>query len=391
MMKVMREIRPLTDSATVAINSIAQQKIDAGIRVFNLSAGEPKLPPHPIIVQAVLDALDQGKTFYPPVSGLSELKKLAVEWMNNAYACHFQEEHCLVVNGGKLGIYLLLQQVIQKEDEVIIASPYWVSYPTITKLFGGCPIVIDTLEEEGWKITPSYLKKVCSPKSRILILNNACNPTGALYTKSELKALLHVAREHDLLVISDEVYSGLTYGGQSFVSCGEFSEYQDRVVVIQSCSKNFSMTGWRVGFVFAPAVLIKQLTSLVSQSTSGVTTISQWAAVAALKQVDTVNSWVRENMQNRRNVLIKAMQDYFGISLRSPPASLYAFTALPHLGVKNVTSTEFCKQALEVANVALVPGIAFGKEGFIRCSFGASEQDLELGVKALADFCKRKF
>ena len=389
-MKAMREIRSLTDSATVAINSIAQQKIDAGIKVFNLSAGEPNLPPHPLIVHAVLEALDQGKTFYPPVSGLSELKKLAIEWMNNAYACHFQEEHCLVVNGGKLGIYLLLQHVLQKNDEVLIASPYWVSYPAITTLFGGSPIVIDTHEEDGWKITPTNLKKACSTKSKILILNNACNPTGALYTKTELKTLLQVASELDLLVISDEVYSGLTYDSRVFVSCGEFNEYQDRVVVIQSCSKNFSMTGWRVGFVFAPTSLIKQLTSLLSQSTSGVTTISQWAAVAVLKQVDTVHSWVRENMQKRRNVLIKAMQDYFGISLRPPPASLYAFIALHHLGIKNITSTEFCKQALDVANVALVPGIAFGKEGFIRCSFGASEQDLELGVKALADFCKRK-
>lgn len=388
-MKSIREIRSLTDSATVAINSIAQQKMAAGIRVFNLSAGEPKLPAHPSIIQGVLEALDQGKVFYPPVSGIPELKKLVCEWMNSAYACHFQEEHCLVVNGGKLGIYLLLQQLLQKEDEVILASPYWVSYPAITKLFGGTPVVIESNEEDGWKITASSLKNACSTKSRILILNNACNPTGTVYTKSELKALLDVASEHDLLVISDEVYSGLTYDDKSFVSCGEFREYQDRVVIIQSCSKNFSMTGWRIGFVFAPPILIKQLTSLVSQSTSGVTTISQWAAVAALKQVDTVTRWVRENMQNRRDVLIKAMRDYFGITITPPSASLYVFIALQQLGVEKITSAEFCKQALEIANVALVPGIAFGKEHFIRFSFGASEEDLKLGVKALADFCKR--
>ena len=388
-MKAMREIKKLTDSVTVAINSIAQQKIDAGIKLSNLSAGEPRLSPHPLITQAVVEALEQGKTFYPPVSGISELKKLASDWMNNTYGCHFQEEHCLVVNGGKLGIYLLLQQVLQKEDEVIIASPYWVSYPSITRLFGGCPVIIETNEEEGWKMTPTSLKKACGIKSRVLILNNACNPTGMLYTKSELKALLKVAMEHDLLVVSDEVYSGLVYDDKPFVSCGEFNQYRDRVVVIQSCSKNFAMTGWRIGFVFAPPILIKQLTSLVSQSTSGVTTISQWAAVAALKQRDIVIPWVRENMRRRRNILIKAIQDYFGISLILPPASLYLFIGLHHFGVKNLTSTEFCKRALEVANVALVPGAAFGKEGFIRISFGANEQDLESGVKALADFCKR--
>lgn len=386
-MKALRDIKPLADSATVAINSIAQQKSDAGIKVFNLSAGEPKLPPHPSIIAAVHDALTQGKTFYPPVGGVSELKALATAWMNQAYGCHFQEEQCLVVNGGKLGIYLLLQYLLQKDDEVIIASPFWVSYPAITKLFGGSPKIIETKEEEGWKISPASLKAACGKNAKILMLNNACNPTGALYSREELKALLTIASEHDLLVISDEVYSGLCFDNNRFVSCGEFAEFKEHVVLIQSCSKNFAMTGWRIGFVFAPLMLIKQLTSLLSQSTSGVTTISQWAAVAALKQGEELIAWVRDSMQHRRNVFLKAMHDCFGLTLSPPSAALYVFCGLSALGVTKLSSVEFCKQALISANVAVVPGLAFGQEGFIRFSFGASEDELIGGVTALADFC----
>lgn len=387
-MKAMRQHSPLTTSATVMMNSLAQQKMDAGIRVFNLSAGEPKLPPHPLIINAVMEALELGKTFYPPVSGIPVLRELASEWMNQFYSCHFKPENCLVVNGGKFGIYLLLQYLLQEEDEVLIASPYWVSYPAMTQLFAGRPIIIPTSETNDWKLTPESLKKACTPKSKILIINNACNPTGTLYTKSELKALLDVAQELDLLVISDEVYSGLTYDHNIFTSCGEFINHQDRVIIIQSCSKNFSMTGWRVGFVFAESQLIKQLTSLVSQSTSGVTTISQWAAVAALKQAVTINSWVRERMWHRRNLLINAFHEFFGITIKPPSSSLYVFLSLHQLNIKNNTANEFCKNALEHANVALVPGDAFGEKDFIRFSFGSNEEDLTLGVQALADFCK---
>lgn len=390
-MKMVRDSMELKDSATVVINSIAQQKAEAGIRVFNLSVGEPKLPPHSIIVRAVSKALEEGKTFYPPVSGLSELKKLASEWMNMTYGCHFHSENCLVVNGGKLGIYLLLQLLLQRNDEVIINAPYWVSYPTIIKLFGALPVVIETEEATGWKLTAHQLRAACTPRSKILILNNGCNPTGTLYTKDELATLLEIAKEQDLLVLSDEVYSGLTYDNNRYVSCGAFSEHRQRVVIIQSCSKNFSMTGWRIGFVFAPTRLIKKLTALVSQSTSGVTTISQWAAVAALRQVNTLTPWVQKNMERRRNSLIKVLCDSFRAEVIPPPSSLYLFISLSQLGVKNMSSVDFCTLVLEQANVALVPGLAFGKDGFVRISFGASEHDLKGGVSALADFCRKNF
>lgn len=376
------------DSATVIINTLAQQKIAAGIRVFNLSVGEPKLPPHPLLIKAVDAALQQGKTLYPAVSGIPELKKLATKWMNDIYHCQFSADECLVMPGGKFGIYLLLQLLLQPDDEVIIPAPYWVSYPAITALFNGIPIIIETHEKNGWKINPYDLEKCCNSKTKILMLNNAANPTGALYSKDELATLLHIAKEKKLLVISDEVYSGLTYDNHTYISCGSFSEHKDHVIVIQSCSKNFAMTGWRIGFVFAPMNIIKPLTSLVSQSTSGVATLSQWASVAAFQNGKIITDWVHQAMLERRNILLAAFQTHFNLTITPPISALYLFISLEQLGIKHNNCVQFCKDALEQANVALVPGIAFGKEGFIRISFGGDPDDLTDGVRALARFCQ---
>lgn len=379
------------NSATVLINSLAQKKISSGIKVFNLSVGEPKLSVHKLLLEAAIEAMHLGKTLYPPVSGISELKYSASEWMNNIYGCSYQPENCLVVNGGKLGIYLLLQLALSKGDEVIIASPYWVSYPSITRIFGGSPIIIDTNETEDWKLTPDKLKNVCSSNTKILIINNGSNPTGTLYTRDELEEILDIAKKHNLLVISDEVYSGLTYDNHSYVSCGSFDAYKNNVIVIQSCSKNFSMTGWRVGFVFGNEIIIKQLTSLVSQSTSGVTTISQWVALAAIQNEKMITAWVQQEMKKRRDIVLNALNTQFKININPPVSALYLFISLAELGITNISSSEFCTQLLEDANVALVPGSAFGKEGYIRLSFSADECDLIDGIKVFSEYVMNKF
>lgn len=376
------------ESATVAINSLAQQKIATGIRVFNLSAGEPKLPTHPLVMTAAMQAMEQNKTFYPPVSGIPELKQAATQWLNQTYACSFKPEQCLITPGGKFGIYLLLQLLLAPGDEVLIPAPYWVSYPSLTTLFAGKARMIECDPKRGWKFTAAQLTATITKRSRILLLNSGCNPTGALYTKTELAQILKVAAEHDLWVISDEVYSGLIFDKNDYVSCGTFKQYRDRVLVIQSCSKSFAMTGWRVGFVFGPNDIIKALTILVGQSTSGVTTISQWAALAAIQNAKKITSQIKKTMQRRRDVLIKALNKAFKLKLTPPASTLYVFVSLKELGATHTSSKEFCEQALEKANVALVPGIAFGKEGFVRFSFGAAEEDLVSGVAALEYFVK---
>lgn len=376
------------ESATLLINSLVQQKIAEGVRVFNLSVGEPKLPPHQILINATMSALQEGKTLYPPVAGVPKLRELAAQWMNTHYQASFIKENCLVSCGGKFGIYLLLQSQLKKHDEVLIPSPYWVSYPTIVEIFGGTPKFIQTREKDKWKLKPTDLEKACTSKTKILILNNGGNPTGVLYTQKELSALLKIAKKRGLLVISDEVYSGLTYDDKTYISCASFKEYQENVVIIQSCSKSFAMTGWRIGFVFAPIPIIKTLSSLTTQSTTGVITIGQYAAIAAFEHYKKINSLIKKTMQKRRDVLINALNKEFNINVLPPASALYAFVSLKDLGMPHLSSTEFCAKALEQANVASVPGIAFGKEGFVRLSFGAEEAELKAGAKALAEFCK---
>lgn len=380
--------KPSYDSATVAINSLAQQKKAAGIRVCNLSAGEPKIKAHLKVSLAAIRAIKQSKTLYPPVSGIGALKDLAAQWMNKVYRAKFSQKNTLVVNGGKFGLYLLMQFLLEKGDEVLIPSPYWVSYPAITELFKGKVKFLPTTEAGGWKITGGQILNAAGPKTKILVLNSACNPTGSLYSREELAEILKAAKQKKLLIISDEVYSGLVYDGEKFASCASFEEYRDRVVIIHSCSKNFAMTGWRIGFVFGPENLIKNLTTLISQSTSGVTTISQWAAVAALQNHEALTGYVQKIMNKRRNLMADMLKKILKINVKKPVSALYYFISLKDLGITNTSSVKFCEQALEKNNVAMVPGSAFGREGYIRLSFGAQEKEIIQGVKALAKAIK---
>jgi aspartate aminotransferase len=380
----MQDLPNIPTSPTAAIYSLAQQKKAAGVKVYNLSAGEPKLNPHPAIVQAVINAMEKGHTAYPPVAGLPELRTLAASWMNAKYGCSFTTQSCLVTPGGKFGIYLLSQLLLSEGDEVIIPAPYWVSYPSITRLFSGTPHIVPTKEADHWKLTPEQLQNACNKNSKILMLNNATNPTGTLYTREELSQLLQIAKQNNVIVISDEVYSELVYDGDEYVSCGEFHEHQDNVIIIQSCSKNFSMTGWRVGFVFAPEKIIPNLIALNSQSSSGACTVSQWAAVGAFEQADEISGWVRENMLQRRDAMLATLQQHVNKNISAPLSALYFFISMQDLGLDHTDSTEYCKTLLEQKNVALVPGKAFGQEGFVRFSFGEDIKDLVDGVKKIS-------
>ena len=396
---------------TVAINTLALQKKREGIKVYNLSAGEPKMAPHPLIAKAIRQALAKGEVFYPPFSGMSELKSAAAAWINKLYKANYLAENTLVVNGGKFGIYLLLQHLLKEGDGVLIPTPYWVSYPAITRLFGGKPIFIEGGENNEWKISAEDVERACKKsKAKILMLNSACNPTGSVYSRKELLEILKVAKKHKLLVVSDEVYSCLIYDGTKFASCASFPQFKDNVVIIHSCSKNFAITGLRVGFVFGPKSIIADLGGLVSHSTSGVTTLSQWAALAAFKNASVITKRVNVAMKKRRDVFAKAFLENFGMELKKPASALYYFVKMADLfrsssfqklsspftpsflkrgtgGVKIKDSVKFCLDVFEKANVALVPGKAFGKEGYVRFAFGAPEEELVGGLKVLAKFC----
>jgi aspartate aminotransferase len=366
-------------SATVAMHSLVQEKKARGETIYHFAAGDPLLDTPSTIIQAVSEAIQHQPILYPPVAGIPDLRASAAAWVNHKYGCQYALEHTLITPGGKFALFAALQHLLQEGDEVLFVSPYWVSYPQIVRLFKAHPVVMLTKAENQWKLTPDLLQKHLTARSKILILNNAGNPTGTLYQKKELIALMEVATRAGLFVISDEVYSELVYDQHCFYSCGALAE---QVLVIQSCSKNFAMTGWRVGFAFGPEPLIQAMTALQGHATSGPSIVSQWAALAALSKHDEITDFVRSSMQKRRRFFMDTFNTLFASHLPYPPSTLYAFIPLSIFNT-SLNSTEFCNQLLTQHNIACVPGIAFGQEGYIRMAFCEQEERIQEGLLAL--------
>jgi len=377
-------MKVFTPSATVSINGMAMKKRAIGERIFNFAAGDPVLDNHPKIIQKAIEHAERRKCPYPPVEGIPELRSLAAQWVNASCQTNYQKENVLVTCGGKFALFALIYSLLQENDEVLIPVPYWVSYPDIVRMGGGKPTIVNTSVTNGWKVTAKDLDKHASERSKILIFNNACNPTGALYTKGEISEILSAAKRLGLIVISDEVYSGLVYDGHRYISCGSFPEYQDRVIIVQSCSKNFAMAGWRVGFVLGAESIIKRLSILQTQSTTGTSVSSQWAAVGALEHAEEVNCYVREKMKQRRDLFVRTYNSLFPIQIEAIPSALYAFVSLPSMGVLHTAdSAAFCEQMIASHNIAMVPGAAFGAEGYVRFAYSESEEEIVQGLRAL--------
>jgi aspartate aminotransferase len=355
-------------SVTGAISAKAQEMRAQGIRVYNFAAGDPVLTNHPILIESAQKILQEGHFPYAPIAGLTDLRIAAAHWMNKRYNSSFQIDETVVTVGGKFGIYAALQVLLQEGDEVIIPAPYWVSYPEMVRMAKGTPLIVQT----RWKLTPELLKASLTPYSRVLILNNACNPTGILYTKEELNELLAIAVKAQLFVISDEVYSELVFDGASFISAASFPEYRDNVLIIESCSKNFAMAGWRVGFALGPKELIAQIIALQSQSTTGTSYMSQKTALAALQNSEEIASYVRESMDIRRKLFFATFNRLFGTAIKPPKAALYFFAEI-----------DDAEEILIKKHIALVPGVAFGVEGYARFAYTESEEEIVKGLEAL--------
>jgi aspartate/methionine/tyrosine aminotransferase len=380
------EVEP---SATVAMNTRALYKKSQGIFVHNLSVGEPVIAPHQAVVARAEKAIREGKTQYTPVAGIPELRSAMTAWVNTAYQSRFSPEECVVTCGGKFGLYAVCQALVEPGVEAMVVAPYWVSYTSIVELFGGTTITAVASPETGFKLSLQLFKKTITSRTKIIFLNNAGNPTGSLYSREELAELLAFAKERGVIVISDEVYSGLTYDGREFVSCGSFLEHKDNVIIIQSASKHFAMTGWRVGFVLAPCDVVERVTLIQGQSTTGTSSVSQWAVLGALESAEVVQTQVRTIMEARRNHFVAVFSELFS-PLTPPEAGLYAFVPLSSLGVQEKDDVAFCERVLEEGNIAMVPGSAFGYTGYVRFSFGGEEVVTEQALRALYTFLQTK-
>lgn len=363
----------IEESATVAINSLVKEKIAKGENVINLSAGEPVVEIPDFFQKYSDEAFSKNMILYPPAAGLPELREVCMNWLNNKYSTEYSLDEIVITPGGKFGISILLQSLVEKDDEVIIFSPYWVSYPSMVKLFDGKPVVVQTKYENNWDIDFNELEKSITHKTKVMILNNASNPNGKLYSKETVLNLLELCEKYDIFLISDEVYSELVYDNEEFVSVGQFPQFKDRVAIVQSFSKMLGLTGLRVGFTATNKELSKILIKLISQSTSGVSTTAQWIVYKTLLEHPEYSEFIKEQMQTRRDFISKSLK------IEKVKSGLYYF-----LPIKNgQNSEEFCKELLLNNNLAAVPGIAFGQEGFVRITFGQTEKILKDAIKIL--------
>ena len=372
-------------SPTMSVFQAATEKKARGERVYNFSAGDPVIPNHPAIQEMTQERARSGLVPYPPVEGIRELREALCAWVNAACGMDYKADEVAVTCGGKFALYAILACYLSAGDEILLIAPYYVTYPGIAALLGAGVKTILASAEKGWKISAADLEGAATTKTKFLILNNACNPTGALYTENELRELLAAAKKLGLTVISDEVYSGLTYEPKTpFISCGRFPEYRENLFIVQSCSKNFAMSGWRVGFILANTAKLGRIKAFQHQTTSGVSLISQWGALGALKQGETVNRYVKAILQKRLFLFTDTFSSLFHQKIERPSSAIYAFVPLSALGAPALMSApELSNLLIKHGNIATVPGEAFGTPGYLRFACSENEQEIVEGVTHL--------
>jgi aspartate aminotransferase len=377
-------------SATLAAGAKARQMRAEGIAVFDFSLGEPDFDTPEHIQAAALAAMKKGDTHYTPVNGTPALRAAISRYYEKTHGAKYHPDQILVSNGAKQSIHNVLAATVGPGDEVIIPTPYWVSYSDLVTMTGASYRLVPTTMESGFKMTPAQLRAAITPRSRLLMLNSPCNPTGAVYTRRELEALADVVMGSDLAVMSDEIYEKLVYGDAKatcFVTLRP--GLMDRTVTISGVSKTYAMTGWRIGWAAGPAHVIKAMANVQSQETSCPSSVSQAAAVAALDGPQECVERMRQEFEARRDLVFGRLKAMKGVKCVVPDGAFYAFFDVSAhfgrtLGGKAVNdSMSFCLAALESAHVNLVPGSAFGAEGFVRMSYAASREQITGGLDRL--------
>lgn len=383
--KLAGRLEQVTPSLTIAIAAKAKAMKAEGIDVVSFSAGEPDFPTPTHIKEAAQKALDEGKTRYGPAAGEPKFREAIAKKLKEENNLNYQAENIIVTNGGKQSLYNLVMATIGPGDEVIIPSPYWVSYPEMVKLAGGEPVIVPTTMEAGYKITPEQLKVAITIKTKLFILNSPSNPTGMVYTPAEIRALAKVVMENNLFVVSDEIYEKVLYDDAEHLSIGAVSKEMEPLVAISGgFAKSFSMTGWRLGYLAAPTELIQALTKIQGHSTSNVCTFAQYGGIAALENSqDCVKEMVKAFAQ-RREFVLERISDIPGLTCPKPQGAFYVFVDIGKFGIP---SLEFCQNLLDKHQVAAVPGIAFGADSCIRLSYATDMKSLEKGLGRLEKFC----
>lgn len=378
-------------SATLAAGAKARQMKAAGVKVFDFSLGEPDFNTPAHICKAADEAMAAGHTHYTPVNGIPELRSAICRWYKRFHDFDCTPDMVIVSNGAKHSIHNALAATLNPGDEVVIPAPYWVSYSDLVQMTGARTVIVPTMAAAGFKMTPAQLKSAITPQTRLLMINSPNNPTGTVYTPAELAALADVMLGTDAAILSDEIYEQLTYGEAKPTCLATLRpELRERTITISGASKSYAMTGWRMGWTVAPKPLVDATGNVQSQETSCPSSVSQYALLAALDGPQDCVAEMRTEFRARRDLVCDRLRKIPGITFPTPDGAFYVFFDVSVYfgksigGVTPSNSLDFCKACLETAHVNLVPGSAFGAEGFVRMSYANSRAELEGGLDALA-------
>ncbi len=390
-MKLSERIGLIKPSATLAVSTKCKQLNAQGIRIINLSAGEPDFDTPDNIKQAAIRAINDGFTKYTAVGGIDELKSAIVDKFGKDNNISYGKDNICVSDGAKHTLFNLFQVLLEKGDEVILPAPYWVSYEAGVRYAGSTPIIISTAPTD-YKILPETLKESITAKTKMIVLNSPSNPVGSAYDSNEIEELTEIALAHNLYIVSDEIYEKITYDGFKPVSPAALSpEAKKKVLTVNGVSKTYSMTGWRIGWIGADEQIVKAMTKLQSQSTSNPCSIAQAAAVEALNGSQKSVETMVDAFKNRRDYFYNAIINIEGISCFKPKGAFYLFPDISDLygkrfnGKEIISSIDFSNLLIDEAKVASVPGIGFGDDNFIRFSFAASMEDLKEAADSITN------
>lgn len=387
----------ISPSPTLAVDSKAKQMKSEGYDVIGFGAGEPDFDTPSFIKSSAINAINEGFTKYTPVGGIPELKKAIADIFNEELGLTYKPGEIVVSNGAKQCLYNALYCLVNPGDEVLIPHPYWVSYPELVKLCGGTPVFVPTYEKDDFKMKKDVIEPLVTSKTKVIIVNSPNNPTGSVYSKKELEDIAELAIRYNLFIISDEIYDKLIYDGEKHISIATLGkEVFDRTLIVNGVSKAYSMTGWRIGYAAGPEEVVKAMTDFQSHTTSNPNSIAQKAALEALTNPErkkAISSMVEE-FSKRRDYMVERINQIPGLSCIKPKGAFYVMMNITKTFGKKIkgfeinNSTDFAQKLLENYMVAVVPGIAFGTEDFVRLSYATSLKNIEKGLDRIENFVR---
>ena len=385
-MEISERAAQLTPSLTLSIDSKAKAMKAEGLDVCGFGAGEPDSDTPEHIKRAAIEALEAGFTKYTPNAGIPELRQAIADKLAADNGLNYRAGQIVVSNGAKHACYNAILATCQPGDEVIIPAPYWVSYPDMVRLVGAEPVIVPTSERNAWKMRPEDFENAMTPRTKMLIMNTPGNPTGSVYTREELEAIVNVAAEEDIYILSDEIYEKLVYDDAKHVSIGSLSkEAYDLTITVNGFSKSYAMTGWRLGYLAAPDAVSRAVDSIQSHTSSNPCSFSQYGALAALKGDQQPLADMREEFEMRRNYMFDRISKISNVTAIKPQGAFYILVNISQLGL---SSQNFADRLLSKANVAVVPGAAFGDDRTVRFSYATSLDVIKKGLDRFQDFCR---